>query len=494
MTIAPPAVRVGAGDDGTATMTIRNTGTVVDEFTITMLGACAPWARVGDERLRIPPGHEATTTITFAPPRHASVRAGEAPFGVRVVATNQGDVVVEEGTVTVAPVHAVTASLVPRTSKAKRRTRHHVVVANHGNGPVQVDLEAVDPDLQLRFMITPVRLAVDAGGEESAEVEVKAMRTFSSGPEQYLPFHVEIRPGTGDSVRVDGALRQLPGRPRWLGRAAVAGMAVVVLALMLISINARRQGPSSVTLTEVKGGGGSSRIEPLGDGDIVDERSGANQSTEGNAGVAGEIPDAPADGSDAAAATGAAGTVQPGTGPATGAGATATGGATGGSGTGTSGGTSSGGSGGTSTGGGSTASTTTSTTATDPNAVTGGCSPTSSSGGTSSAGAPVLPPLACEFSIPRARESKLIPDNDDRLVRGWYDPDNTAAWLCIDAMPVNKDTWWADGANCEGGGLWVRMNNPGTYYMDYRAKECASDASCGPPYSAQTNRITIRVR
>ena len=78
-------VRVDPGATTTAKMLVRNTGQVVDQYTIDVVGNCAPWTQVEPKVVNLLPGADVEVTITFAPGRGPQVPAGVVPFGIRVL-------------------------------------------------------------------------------------------------------------------------------------------------------------------------------------------------------------------------------------------------------------------------------------------------------------------------------------------------------------------------------------------------------------------------
>ncbi|MDP9440587.1 MAG: hypothetical protein M3P34_00060 [Actinomycetota bacterium] len=115
---------------------MRNTGTVVDSITITVLGEAASWTTVAPPVLSLFPGAEGTAELQFAPPRNPELSSGTLDFGVKVVPSEDPDgSVVEEAALEVLPFRELTARITPRTSEAKRTARHEVVVDNGGNAP-----------------------------------------------------------------------------------------------------------------------------------------------------------------------------------------------------------------------------------------------------------------------------------------------------------------------------------------------------------------------
>src|ERR1700712_3438691 len=83
-----------AGDPGgraSVILRVRNNGAVADELLLEPIGAMAPWMVVEPPSLMLPPGAEAAVTISFVPPRSASVIPGETPFGVQVSSRQDPD-------------------------------------------------------------------------------------------------------------------------------------------------------------------------------------------------------------------------------------------------------------------------------------------------------------------------------------------------------------------------------------------------------------------
>ncbi len=100
--LSSDALEVVPGTDVSLQVTVRNTGTVVDQFAIDVLGDAAQWATVEPATLSLFPAAEGAVTIRFAAPRSSSVAAGDIPFAVRASSHEdpQGSAV-EEGTLTV---------------------------------------------------------------------------------------------------------------------------------------------------------------------------------------------------------------------------------------------------------------------------------------------------------------------------------------------------------------------------------------------------------
>lgn len=227
-------VEVVPGSTATLTVRVRNSGTVVDQFDIDVVGDLAPHATVQPPRLSLFPGAEGVVTVVFAPPRTPDLAAGDTAAGLRV--QSQEDPTgsaTEEVTVAVLPFADLTAELVPRTSKGARQGEHDVAIDNRGNAEAVAAVTAADPDQNLLFAVEPAEIVVPPGSATFVKVRVRPVKRFLRGPAQHRPFQVVVeQPGLAP-IALPGAFLQQPSLPRWLSR-AVAGVVLVLVALTLL--------------------------------------------------------------------------------------------------------------------------------------------------------------------------------------------------------------------------------------------------------------------
>src|SRR6266487_2150923 len=203
-------VAVEPGAQVSCELKVRNTGTVVDQFTFSVRGEAAAWASVEPPTLSLFPDAEGTARVTFQPTRSIGVRAGPVPFAVRAASREDpgGDAVVE-AVVEVLPFADTTAELVPRTSHGRQFARHNLAFDNRGNQPVVVHLAASDPDGLLAFQVSPAVLEVPPGAAGFAAVRVRAR---------------------GPPILVDGSMQQLPVIAGWIPRAVAVCLALAIMA------------------------------------------------------------------------------------------------------------------------------------------------------------------------------------------------------------------------------------------------------------------------
>lgn len=229
------ALQVAPGQVATTTLTVRNAGQVVDEFTFEVLGDAAAWTTVEPDLVRLMPGAEEVVVVSMAPPTTADLPPGDLPFGIKVNAKEDPEAsVVEEIVVAVGVFSSVVAELVPHTSQGSRVGRHDIAVDNHGNELLGVGLSATDPDDRLTFRLQEPELALEPGTAAFTELEVRPRKRFWRGANKTLPFQVVVDHAGGDEpILLDGSMVQKAILPPWLLRALLALLALLLLLWLL---------------------------------------------------------------------------------------------------------------------------------------------------------------------------------------------------------------------------------------------------------------------
>ncbi len=232
--LEPRSVAATPGTPAVVAVRLRNTGTVVDQFSLDVVGDAAAWAIVDPPTVSLFPGAEGATTLTFTAPRSPAVRAGRVPFGLRVQSKEDpAGSTVEEGSVEVAPFTEVTAELVPRTSRGSSGATHDLAVDNRGNVPLSAAISATDPDRLLGFDLRPPAVNAEPGAAVFSKIRVAPQKRFWRGASVTRPFNVQVELPTGEPLSLDGALLQTPVLPPWTLRALLAALALLV-ALVLV--------------------------------------------------------------------------------------------------------------------------------------------------------------------------------------------------------------------------------------------------------------------
>ena len=286
--LEPRSVAAIPGTPAVVAVRLRNTGTVVDQFTLDVVGDAAAWATVGPPTVSLFPGAEGSTTLTFTAPRSPAVRAGRVPFGLRVQSKEDpAGSTVEEGTVEVAPFTDVTAELVPRTSRGSTGATHDLAVDNRGNVPLSAEISAIDPDRLLGFDLRPPVVNAEPGVAAFSKIRVAPQKRFWRGASVSRPFNVQVALPSGEPMSLDGSLLQTPLLPPWTMRALLAAIGllvalVLVWALLLkpaIESSAREQAEDILAAVGITlppsggpgssgggGGGGGGSASPSGGG------------------------------------------------------------------------------------------------------------------------------------------------------------------------------------------------------------------------------------
>ncbi len=233
-TVPSAALPVEPGGEATYELAIRNTGSVVDSFTVQPLGVAAPWTVVDPAELPLFPGAEGSVTLRFRPPRTSSTVAGLVPWAVRITSReNPAWTWVEEGMLDVAPFSEVAAELSPQTSRSRGRRagKHQLALDNRGNVPVDVRLFGGDDDGNVTVDIRPPVLTLQPGTAHIAPVRVRAKRRFWRGPAKSHPYRIAVDHGDGNPQVLPATLLQETVVPGWLVKALV----LLLLAALLLA-------------------------------------------------------------------------------------------------------------------------------------------------------------------------------------------------------------------------------------------------------------------
>lgn len=229
------------GEEATTELRIGNTGDLVDQFSVDLVGAVGEWATVEPRSVNLMPGGEATVRVAFAPPRSAVPKAGPVPFGVRVRSREDPKTSkVEEGVVEVAAFTELVAELVPAKKRGSRKAKYRLAVENLGNSPVRTEVVAFDPeDDQLDLDVRPAEVEAAPGTVTIVRVRASAARRFLRGEPKPHPFELEV---TGvepacEKITVEGVMIQERLLPKWLLPMAIAlGVAAVALVVLWFTV------------------------------------------------------------------------------------------------------------------------------------------------------------------------------------------------------------------------------------------------------------------
>jgi hypothetical protein len=228
------SVRLDAGDHASLPLEIRNTGDIVEDYHLEVVGIPAQWTTIDEPDFTLYPGTSTVATLDVHPPRSSEIPAGELRFGIRVIPTDHPEeAVVPEAVVEVLPYLDTTAELVPRTTHGRFGATHQVAIDNRGNVPVTALLGLTDPGQLLRIGSTGTSLTVSPGQAVFADVRVRPAGLLWRGKSRTIPFTVAVSPQGAPAVSLEGVHLQEPVIPPWLGKLLLALVALLLLLAAL---------------------------------------------------------------------------------------------------------------------------------------------------------------------------------------------------------------------------------------------------------------------
>ncbi|MDQ6783007.1 MAG: hypothetical protein M3063_06120 [Actinomycetota bacterium] len=208
---------VEPGQTATGELSLANTGTIVEQFTILVLGEAAEWTQVEPPVVSLFPQAQQVVTLRFSPPRVHTTPNGYVEFAVKVIPSNEPEEsVVEEGAINVGTFHDVTAELVPRVATGRFTGKQRLAVDSRGNVPVPVAITAIDGAEALKFRVRPSKITTAPGEARFSRVSIRPRQRFWKGSPQQKPYQVQVAAGEDKPVVLDGALTQKAVLPKWL--------------------------------------------------------------------------------------------------------------------------------------------------------------------------------------------------------------------------------------------------------------------------------------
>jgi hypothetical protein len=247
------ALAVDPGQVVTTELRVRNTGDVVDQFSFQPLGDAAAWITVEPPVVRLFPDSDEMVTVSIAPPRDSSSPPGPATWAVKAIPQEDpGGAAVAEGVVEVGTFIEIGAELQPITGTGRFTGRFDVAIDNRGNVAVPVRLAGTDAEQSLSFEFDQAQIDTEPGSAHFAKLRIKPGKKIWRGQPKNHPFQVIVEPQmttatpeTDDElppapdpdapqpIVLNGNLLQQPIIPKWLLKAIIALIALII-ALWII--------------------------------------------------------------------------------------------------------------------------------------------------------------------------------------------------------------------------------------------------------------------
>lgn len=235
------------GGEVSCEVSVLNTGTIVDQFEIDVLGAPAAWATVEPPVLSLFPNTQQVATIRFRPPLSHEVAPGPTPFAVRVRPTNAPEFhVTEEGTVILAPFKDVSAELIPQRCQGRVRGKMHIAVDSRGNFPFAVAVIASDPAGALNFRPSPPVIELRPNQAAFSKLRILPRQHHIRGGLKQQRFTVILDDNGTPLATLTGTYNQPPIIAKWL-LALIIILAALLIWLLLLRPAIKNTATASAT-------------------------------------------------------------------------------------------------------------------------------------------------------------------------------------------------------------------------------------------------------
>lgn len=219
---------VDPGGSVTLALTVRNEGSIVDQFLVALEGIPASWLSSQLPTVELLPDTQKTLLLSIQPPRVPQSRAREYHLTLRAT-IQKTDVEAGRTTATlmVQPFYSFTAELLPPEVRAGRQSK--LVITNQGNTPQTYQMLWQDRKQNLQFE-APETVVIDPG--ETDEVAWRAAQRQRAwfGNETSEAFTVAIIPTNRQSEKQEksGQITSTARLPRWTTAAPIALLALLM--------------------------------------------------------------------------------------------------------------------------------------------------------------------------------------------------------------------------------------------------------------------------
>jgi hypothetical protein len=210
ITASPTSLTLSPGESAQATVTLRNTGQTVDQFTVSVEGLKPGWFSLPVSSVALFPNDQDTLQVVVNPPITDS-RGGQFPFRIKV--TSREDPLLSavlDMSLRINALPEISLEISPQTA-AGRKGHYHVLAANPGANEAVLDLKAKTDNPQLRLTPTLKNLKVLAGGRVETEVDASLGWFSLFWGKKETTFQVAATvPGVTEARSVSAVLIRIP--------------------------------------------------------------------------------------------------------------------------------------------------------------------------------------------------------------------------------------------------------------------------------------------
>jgi tRNA A-37 threonylcarbamoyl transferase component Bud32 len=208
-------ITVEPGKMVTLAVTLLNQGSLVDHFSVSVLGISDTWIPGPVPVLQLMPGAQQVVNLTISPPRTPKSRAGTYPLTIRIVSRDTPDRAAEtKVTLTVLPFSQFTSGLFPQKVRAGKAAR--IKVQNLGNSPEMFNFLWQDRAVELDFKPPQAQLQIAEGQEASVEFRATARQRALIGGSKSHAFSADVTSKSGEVQTHSGEVVSRALIPTWV--------------------------------------------------------------------------------------------------------------------------------------------------------------------------------------------------------------------------------------------------------------------------------------
>ena len=224
---------------------VVNLGPETDHFSTSLGGVPAGWlaAPLPPTSIPLAPGDSRRVTVTIAPPRAPTSRAGHYTLAIRVASQIQPDQIVDaKVTLTVSAYSQFQTELSSATIPAGEPVR--LLAHNQGNTPEAYVVNFDDPDGRLLFTPPYVNFSVPEGQVGAADFTVARRQLRLVGSDRVYPFGLSIAASAGQVQKLTAEVVTRALIPVWLLLVALFGCCILTGAVF-VAYYGLQAGPSN---------------------------------------------------------------------------------------------------------------------------------------------------------------------------------------------------------------------------------------------------------
>lgn len=230
--LEPAEINVSPGGaPATATVSVQNMGTDVDQFSIEIEGLDPAWYSAEAKAVALFPGDSMPLAISIHP-TPGGVQPGRYPFTVRARSHSDPNLVAGAGgAVLVGGSRAFRVEIAPQRVTA-HAGKYRLTLTNGGGVPLPMELSGYDEPKLLSYNFRNARPTVPASGRLTVPLSVKPRSPTIFGQSKPYRFNVAARPAGGSDADwkiTSGELVHTPRIALWM----LPALAVAVLLPLL---------------------------------------------------------------------------------------------------------------------------------------------------------------------------------------------------------------------------------------------------------------------